>query len=317
MKFFWALIAILILGAAGVIAMRGGNPAAPKAELEAPTASASQPAPNTPAERPPAANPAATPAPVPAQAIAAPAAPVNVEAAKPVEASAAEAPAATVEATAKPADADAEAEAVAKLKRAEADAILNELKSIEMPSEAAVEKLPAATGELTLPAEGKWSGDKIIPARAARAADGSLKLDDRFAIKGTGTKEDPYLVTWDLVVSAQETYRPRLGQTKLPQRVTLLDGKYVKISGFVAFPITSSNPKELLVMLNQWDGCCIGVPPTAYDAVEVKLGQPANAQQRFTQHGSLTGKFKVDPYEDGGWLLGLYVMDDAVLSTDQ
>ena len=28
---------------------------------------------------------------------------------------------------------------------------------------------------------------------------------------------------------------------------------------------------EALVMLNQWDGCCIGVPPTPYDAVEVRL----------------------------------------------
>jgi len=321
MKFFWALVAILILGAVGVITMRGGSPNSPAAAIKAPAIPAPQALPVAPPNVPPALQPITPPEPLssqpkPVTPEPAPAAPANVPATAPAEvvaAPATEQPMAEAGATAKP----AEAEASAEFKEAEASKLLDELKAIQMPGEAAVEKLAASTGEVVIPAEGKWSGDKIIPARAARAADGALNLDDRFALKGSGTKEDPYLVTWDLVVSAQETYRPRLGQTKLPQRVTLLDGKYVKISGYVAFPITSSNPKELLVMLNQWDGCCIGVPPTAYDAVEVKLAQPANAQQRFTQHGSLTGKFKVDPYEDGGWLLGLYVMDDAVLSADQ
>ena len=32
-----------------------------------------------------------------------------------------------------------------------------------------------------------------------------------------------------------------------------------------------------LMMLNQWDGCCIGVPPTPYDAIEVKLKEAAKA----------------------------------------
>lgn len=162
----------------------------------------------------------------------------------------------------------------------------------------------------------RFPADKLVLAKVEKKADGVLVLDGRFAVRGSGTKEDPYRFPWDLLVSAQETYKPRMGQMKLPQRVAMFDGKYIRVSGFVAFPITSSNPREMLSMLNQWDGCCIGVPPTAYDAIEVKLANPANAMQRLAAHGTVEGRLKVDPYLDGGWLLGLYLMEDAKLTID-
>jgi hypothetical protein len=68
---------------------------------------------------------------------------------------------------------------------------------------------------------------------------------------------------------------------------------------------------ECLSMMNQWDGCCIGVPPTPYDAVEVRLKDPATGSARLTSYGTVKGKFKVDPHLVGGWLVGLYVMDSA------
>ncbi|MFN0011833.1 MAG: DUF3299 domain-containing protein [Phycisphaerales bacterium] len=162
----------------------------------------------------------------------------------------------------------------------------------------------------------KFPAEKMVPVKVERKEPGVLVLDGRFPVRGTGTKADPYRFSWDLLVSAQETYKPRMGQMKLPQRVAMLDGKHVRIAGYVAFPITSANPKEMLSMLNQWDGCCIGVPPTAYDAVEVKLAAAANAKQRMAVHGTVEGKLKVDPYLDGGWLLGLYLIDDATLTID-
>jgi len=68
-------------------------------------------------------------------------------------------------------------------------------------------------------------------------------------------------------------------------------------------------------MLNQWDGCCIGVPPTPYDAIEVTLANPANRTQRFAVEGRIVGKFTVDPYLVGDWLVGLYLLEDARLDT--
>ena len=47
--------------------------------------------------------------------------------------------------------------------------------------------------------------------------------------------------------------------------LTTLTSEHVEITGYVAFPMLMDEADELLVMLNQWDGCCIGVPPTPYD----------------------------------------------------
>ena len=176
----------------------------------------------------------------------------------------------------------------------------------------------SANGEpVTLPEHPVFKGEKSLPSRAVRKADGGLLVDDRFIVKGSGTAADPFVVPWDMIISAQETYKPRLGMTKIPQRVSMLDGKYIRIVGFIAFPITAASPKEALIMLNQWDGCCIGTPPSPYDAIEVKLAAPATGGQKTMASGTMTGIFKVDPYEDGGWLLGLFLMEDAMLTAGE
>jgi hypothetical protein len=172
-------------------------------------------------------------------------------------------------------------------------------------------------GGVALSMEEPFTAENTTAAQAEALADGGIKLDGRYTVRGKGTKEDPYRIPWELLVSAQETYQPRKGLKMMPQRVAMLHMKYVKLEGFVAFPITSTNPRECLVMLNQWDGCCIGVPPTAYDAVEVRLRTAATPDMRFANHGTVVGRIKVEPYEDGGWVLGLYLMDDAALTVDQ
>lgn len=144
--------------------------------------------------------------------------------------------------------------------------------------------------------------------------DGSTLVDDRFVIKGVGSKDDPYRVTWEMLVSCEETYKPRAGQKAIPARIKMLDGKWVRVSGFIAFPIMAQSPDEMLTMLNQWDGCCIGVPPTPYDAVEVKLKAAAKGDERLRTSGSVTGVLRVDPYLIKDWLVSLYTMDNAELS---
>ena len=70
----------------------------------------------------------------------------------------------------------------------------------------------------------------------------------------------------------------------------------------------------MIVMLNQWDGCCIGIPPTPYDAVEVKLDAPvAPGQRHALRYGTVKGILTVEPYLIENWLVGLYLMDDATV----
>lgn len=147
--------------------------------------------------------------------------------------------------------------------------------------------------------------------------DGTLRADDRFVIRGSGTPDDPYVVTWDLLMSAGETFQPRQGQKAIPQRVALLDGKHVRIEGYAAFPAFSFDPTEMLMMLNRWDGCCIGVPPTPFDAIEVKLGEvPRERRRQVVYFGTVEGKLEVEPYLVDSWLIGLYLLSDGRFRLD-
>jgi hypothetical protein len=85
----------------------------------------------------------------------------------------------------------------------------------------------------------------------------------------------------------------------------------------VAFPIMATEPTEMLAMLNQWDGCCIGIPPSPYDAIEVKLKEPASNEERLTTYGAVEGKLTVEPYLVRDWLVSLYTMDEATMQKAQ
>lgn len=152
---------------------------------------------------------------------------------------------------------------------------------------------------------------------AALAADGSTPIvDGKLIVGGDGSEDDPYQITWDLLILASQTYQPREGLTDLPPQVEAVNGKHIVIAGYFAVPLASTDPKEILFMLNMWDGCCIGVPPSPYDAIEVRLKEPLGGGKQFVTYGTLTGTLKVDPYVQNGWLLGMYVMEDGVLAID-
>jgi hypothetical protein len=158
---------------------------------------------------------------------------------------------------------------------------------------------------------------EILPSRFIRLPDGAISVDDAWTVRGEGTKAAPYEVSWEYISSAQETYTPRLGEKKIAARIAFLSGKYVRISGYLAFPLVAPTASECLVMLNQWDGCCIGVPPTPYDAVEVKLAAELKGWKKHTiNFGAVEGVFKVEPYLVENWLVGLYLIEGAQINTE-
>jgi hypothetical protein len=144
--------------------------------------------------------------------------------------------------------------------------------------------------------------------------DGSMVVDGKYVLRGKGTEAEPYKVTWDQLLSAQDDYVPKEGRKKIPGRISMLNGAWVEVTGYIAFPVMAESQDEALAMMNQWDGCCVGVPPTPYDAIEVRLKRPAEGNARMTTYGAMKGKFKIDPHLVGGWLVGLYVMDSAALT---
>ena len=158
---------------------------------------------------------------------------------------------------------------------------------------------------------------EILPSRFVKLADGDISVDDAWTVRGAGTNESPYEVSWEYLSSAQETYVPRLSEKKIPARIAFLHGKVVKISGYLAFPLVAPTSSECLAMLNQWDGCCIGIPPTPYDAIEVKLATELKGWKKHTiNFGAITGVFKVEPYLVENWLVGLYLMEKSKIDTE-
>jgi len=184
------------------------------------------------------------------------------------------------------------------------------------PRTADAEGAPAVASETTAAksTEAAAGAYEVAPGEVVKNEDGTLLIDGRFTVKGDGTESSPYEIPWELITSAEETYEPRAAKTRIPQRVAMLDGKRIRITGYVAFPMYVQQPKELLAMLNQWDGCCIGVPPTPYDAIEVQLKATVDDQARLATSGSVEGRFQVKPYVVGDWLVGLYVMDESVMT---
>jgi hypothetical protein len=204
----------------------------------------------------------------------------------------------------------------------ESDATRDEERTTEAAEESAADASPAAPAGAAPPPAIDLAPEPVVeagapeaPAEAPPAEAGVLMLNDRHRVTGEGTAAKPYIVSWDALLALESEYEPKTeGKKQIPEWITALDGKHVSITGFIAFPFIAPSAEECMVMLNQWDGCCIGVPPTPYDAVEVKLAEPIDLQQGVVNYGTITGVFRTDPYLVNGWLIGLYVMDEAKLT---
>lgn len=303
MRIFWAFMLVLALGAAGVLASRyikdeGPNPAlaverAMTTQTREPQPIAQQPVPTTAtAEIPSTAS--AEPSPVAA-----------------AESSQEGPPSSTTEVVInKPPAADpSTAETTQPLTL---DALLGLANgepsdTAPTPESEVVESQPKPASAPVV------AGEELAPGVILNE-EGNLMVAGRFTIPGEGTAEKPYVISWNLLLAVQEHYRPRQGMTEIPAWITFFENKHVRLTGFVLPPMMGDDMREVLLMQNEWDGCCVGVPPTPYDAIEVKLTRNPRGLSQYTMNfGEITGIFKVDPFVQGEWLLGLYLMERADL----
>lgn len=170
---------------------------------------------------------------------------------------------------------------------------------------------PAQDPDTSVQASGIEPG-KQAPASFELRADGSLRIIDADVwIRGAGTASAPYVLGWDALKSIERIYDPKKGKDKLPDWLDHLNGKVVSIEGNTLVPVVATTTRELLIMKNPWDGCCIGVPPTPYDAVEVVLNHDVDFGNSAVGFGSVQGTFYLDPYIVDGWVLGIYIVEDA------
>ena len=150
------------------------------------------------------------------------------------------------------------------------------------------------------------------PATITHGNNNQLEVDGRYTILGSGTELDPYRITWDLLKIAYETMDLNGSRVTPPMRLEMLNGTYVQISGYLAPPLWGQETKELLVMFNRWDGCCVGLPPTPFDCIEAQLATPMKLGAAHSiSYGTIRGKFIVEPFKAGTFLIGLYRLEEA------
>lgn len=179
-------------------------------------------------------------------------------------------------------------------------------------SDSIAEREPAAEAPATDAATGPAQGQGTSSAPGTESvvrADGSLRIQEAVVV-GDGTEARPYELNWPLLTGVGRVYKPEKGMKEVPEWLALLEGKRVRLTGHIVLPLVAVTSDELLLTMNPWDGCCVGVPPTPYDAMEVTLAKESS-MQGASMYGTLEGTFRADPYIVGGWLLGLYLLDDA------
>lgn len=142
----------------------------------------------------------------------------------------------------------------------------------------------------------------------------TLELDGRFRVVGNGRADDPYRITWELLTSSNSYVDAAVKALTPPPWVRALDGTYIEISGYYSTAVRVSAAKNLLLTLNRWDGCCIGLPPTPFDAIDMDMREPVMMQGlHLFRFATFRGRLVVSPFEAGGFLLGLYRLEDTTL----
>lgn len=153
-------------------------------------------------------------------------------------------------------------------------------------------------------------------AQVKRLDDRTVLLDDLYTLRGTGSMHDPYLISWELLSSARADIDPAKQRYELPGRLAPLQDAWVQISGYWAVPLLRAESNQITVMQSRWDGCCIGLPPTPYDSIEVTLTRPISVTgQHLFRFGTLKGRLHIEPFAAGEFLLGLYRVDEAVMES--
>lgn len=145
----------------------------------------------------------------------------------------------------------------------------------------------------------------------SRMADGAWLVDQLHVVRGHGTTNEPFLITWDLLLSAAETYAPAAGSWELPQRLRWLDGKQVQIKGFLTSPTRAAKSDHLLLTWSALDACCLGPPPNPCQAVEVKLESLLTLERHVLIGVTVEGTFKLEPRLAGGLGLSLFRLGNA------
>ena len=90
-------------------------------------------------------------------------------------------------------------------------------------------------------------------------------------------------------------------------------GRWVTLTGHLWVPYaTGGEAREFILAKNPWDGCCLGIPPTVFDSVEVRLREGASLANSMAEFATVSGRFVIDRREQEGEVVSLFRIEGAV-----
>ena len=184
----------------------------------------------------------------------------------------------------------------------------------EVSGDAATESEPDPINEPIVESETELATEpepEAAPSYKLRADGSFIIVKTGEIVMGTGTEVDPFMLEWKTLRAIEQDYNPKQGKDHLPDWLDLLNERQVRIVGNTLVPVIATTTRELLVMQNPWDGCCIGIPPSPYDAIEVTLDHDVDFGNSAVGYGTVEGVFILDPYVVDGWVLGIYIIEHA------
>jgi len=142
--------------------------------------------------------------------------------------------------------------------------------------------------------------------------------------KGTPDAREPAptppLVSYELLKRAfRRVSETSAKMDDVPPEIMALDGKRVRVHGFLGLPSLAEEEIELIFLYAQpYNGCCLGEPPEFFDCVEVKRrdGKLIKLPKGLAYHETdfeievtATGIFRVKKVLYEGALLQMYFLD--------
>lgn len=142
-------------------------------------------------------------------------------------------------------------------------------------------------------------------ATAPVNADGVLGAD---GLRHHGTQDDPipididYLGAWEFADA----------ENPFPDHVLALDGKHVKIRGFMLPDVDFEHITQFHLVRSLW-GCCFGAPPRINEIVRVKVMDPEGVDYTYNSL-EVIGKMAVIYEVEDGLIEDLYRMEGMTIT---
>ncbi|MFH1073833.1 MAG: hypothetical protein V1752_01980, partial [Candidatus Firestonebacteria bacterium] len=98
-----------------------------------------------------------------------------------------------------------------------------------------------------------------------------------------------------------------------PEGIVKAEGKVVTVGAYIV--ARTKDPQKIIVGKYWWDGCCMGTPPTFFNAIVVNLKKGEKSPGQWEDYGIFTGILHTNGDKSKWPEKGVVRLEDAVWGT--